>query len=104
MLSFEWDPDKNARNVAKHGVAFETAVRIFDGPVFTAIDARNDYGEVRYVSIGMVEMAAVLVVVHTDRNGRIRIVSARPASRRERARYEDALRKAALDRRDRRDP
>jgi hypothetical protein len=89
---FEWDERKNAANVAKHGVSFATASRIFEGPVLTAVDERQDYGEVRHKSIGMVDGMLVLVVTHTDRQGRIRIISARPAKRTERKRYEEAIR------------
>jgi len=67
---------KNLINIAKHGVSFELAVRIFDGPVLSWLDQRTDYGELRGVSIGMIDQAAVLTVVHTDRSGRVRIISA----------------------------
>jgi uncharacterized DUF497 family protein len=49
---FEWDHVKSMANVGKHGVSFETASRIFEGPVVTVVDARFDYGEVREISIG----------------------------------------------------
>ncbi|MFY7960017.1 MAG: BrnT family toxin [Elsteraceae bacterium] len=88
----EWDGAKNLQNIAKHGVSFELAQRIFDGPVLTWIDERRDYGEQREVSIGMVDGVLVLTVAHTDRSGVRRLISARPASRRERSRYEQALR------------
>jgi len=84
----EWDEVKNQRNIAKHGVSFELAQRIFDGPVLTWIDDRRDYEEQREISIGMVDDALVLTVAHTDRSGVRRLISARPASRRERSRYE----------------
>jgi hypothetical protein len=89
---FEWDDAKNTVNVAKHGVSFQLARRIFDGPVLTVRDDREDYGEVREISIGSIDNIAVLTVVHTDRQGKVRIISARPASERERRRYEEAIR------------
>jgi uncharacterized DUF497 family protein len=89
---YEWDDTKNAINIAKHGVGFRLAQRIFDGPVLTVRDDREDYGEVREISIGMVDGIAVLTVVHTDRQGKVRIISARPASERERRLYEEAIR------------
>ena len=89
---FEWDDTKNAINIAKHGVSFQLARRIFDGPVLTVRDDRVDYGEVREISIGTVDKSAILTVVHTDRQGKVRIISARPASARERRRYEEAIR------------
>ena len=91
-MQFEWDEVKNQSNIHKHGVSFETAKRIFEGLVVTWIDRRKDYGEVRYISIGQVEPAALIVVAHTNRNGRIRLISARPASRKERQAYHEQIR------------
>ena len=93
-MSFEWSLDKERSNIAKHGVSFALALRIFEGPVVTVEDTRFDYGEVRHISVGRVEEIVVLTVVHTDRSGRVRIISARVASRKERLRYERALRQA----------
>jgi uncharacterized DUF497 family protein len=89
---YEWDEAKNASNIAKHGVGFGLAWQIFNGPVLTAIDNRRNYGEQREISIGAVDGTVILTVVHTDRQGRMRIISARPASQRERNRYEQAIR------------
>jgi uncharacterized DUF497 family protein len=90
-MEFEWDDAKNAGNIAKHGIAFDDAKRIFEGPVFSWTDDRIDYGELRTISIGTIDSVAVVVVVHTDRMGRTRLISARRASQRERARYEASL-------------
>ena len=107
-MRFEWDEEKNRRNIAKHGLGFARAVRIFEGPTLDRIDDRKDYGEERIISIGRVEEVLILVVVHTNRPGgrpRIRagtgfgvtrIISARPAKRAERKIYEEALQKGAL--------
>ena len=95
-MPFEWDEDKNRRNIAKHGISFPQAARIFAGFTFSRVDDRFDYGEVREISIGSVDGAAVLVVVHTDRNGVCRLISARQARRSERERYDQELR-AAVD-------
>ncbi len=78
---FEWDRQKNLSNIAKHGLSFDTASRIFDGPVLKSIDDRFDYGEIRWTSIGSIGAAVIIVVTHTDRNGKIRIISARPAKK-----------------------
>lgn len=91
-MLFEWDESKNASNIAKHGVGFGIAHRIFEGRVLTLTDERYDYGEVRELSIGLVDGVLLLAVVHTDRDGRRRIISARRASRAEGKRYEEALR------------
>lgn len=85
---FEWDEAKNFANIAKHGVSFDVAKRIFDGPVLNSLDGRRNYGEVRRVGIGQVDGVLFPAVVHTARNGNTRIISARPAKRRERERYD----------------
>lgn len=85
---FEWDDAKNTTNIDKHGVSFAIAIRIFENRVLTFTDNRTDYGEVRELSIGQVDGAVFLTVVHTDRAGRRRIISARRANRKEKQRYE----------------
>ena len=77
----------------KHGISFEEALFIFDGDVLTGVDTRRDYGETRKISIGAIQGLIVIVVVHTDRNGLIRIISARLANRKERQKYHDYLRR-----------
>ena len=91
-MEFEWDEAKDAANIAKHGIGFATARRIFEGPVLTWADSRSDYGEAREHSIGAIDGILFLAVIHTDRQGVNRIISARRASRAERKRYEDAIR------------
>jgi len=92
-MDFEWDDAKNASNIGKHGVSFEQARRIFDGRVFAGPDTRS-YGERRWIAIGRLAPEVVLTVVFTERRGRRRLISARPASRKERKRYEEALQEA----------
>lgn len=92
-MKFEWDEDKNQINIAKHGIGFEKACLIFNGPTLDRVDDRKDYGEKRIISLGIVEDVLVLVVVHTDRDGVIRLISARPAKRSERSWYEKAIQK-----------
>lgn len=91
---FEWDEDKNAINLAKHGISFEEASDIFNGPVYTRNDDRFDYGETREISIGIIGEAIVINAVHTDREGRTRLISARKATKKERRLYFDYLEKA----------
>lgn len=95
-MGFEWDEKKNQVNVEKHGISFETARKIFDGPVLTWIDNRKDYGEPRWNSLGKVEGQLHLAVAHTDRDDNIRMISARVASQRERRMFENAERKNNL--------
>ncbi len=91
-MKLAWDPAKNAANIAKHGVSFEQAARIFDGPVLTGTDDRVYHGEMREISIGLLDGIATLVVVHTDRGGVTRIISARRALKTERELYAKTIR------------
>ena len=68
-MDFEWDETKNQTNVYKHGVDFETARRIFEGPVLSWLDVRRNYGEDRYISVGSIGAGALLVVAYTERKG-----------------------------------
>ena len=88
-MEFEWDETKNQANIRKHGIGFDTAKRIFEGTVATSPDRRRDYGGDRHIGIGRVEPGALIVVAPTERRGRIRLISARPASRKERRRYDE---------------
>ena len=92
-MKFEWDEEKNQSNIAKHGVSFGTATQIFQGPTLDRVDSRENYGEEHVISIGMIEGLLILVVVHTDREGVTRIISARRAKRPERERYDKEIRK-----------
>jgi uncharacterized DUF497 family protein len=87
-MKFDWDEDKNKQNIVKHGVDFKSATQIFKGVTLDFIDHRHNYGEEREISIGLLGAIAVIVVVHTDRDGVCRIISARKANKRERQRYE----------------
>lgn len=86
---FEWDEAKSRRNFRERGFDFEFATRIFDGPCIEEDDARKDYGERRIVATGKIE-ESIFVVVYTRRSGRHRIISARPAKRKERDEYRKA--------------
>jgi uncharacterized DUF497 family protein len=96
-LRFEWDEVKNRSNQRKHGISFEIAARVFADPFALTEQDRVEDGEPRWRTFGLVGDFALLVVAHTrrdeDSNGRpfevIRIISARPATRRERRRYEE---------------
>ena len=84
-MNLEWDDDKRRGNVAKHDVDMVRAARILDGPVMTREDGRNDYGEARYESVGYI--GDVCLVVWTQRDSVIRLISARRGGRRDRKRY-----------------
>ncbi|MGP1386036.1 MAG: BrnT family toxin [Thainema sp.] len=88
-MKFEWNSDKAARNLEKHGVSFQEAMTVFNDPLsVTFPDPDHSIGESRYVIIGMSRFGQVLVVAHTDRADRTRIISARKATRSERRFYE----------------
>jgi len=86
-VAFEWDENKSASNLEKHGISFDEAVRVFEGVYLSHIDPRENYGEVREITTGIIAETVVTVVVHTDRDEAIRIISARKANRRERNEY-----------------
>ncbi len=90
-MNYEWDAAKNITNQIKHGISFEEARLIFEGDVLTGVDGRRDYGETRYISIGAIQGLIVIAVIHTDRDGTTRIISARLANRSERQKYHDHL-------------
>lgn len=90
-LRFEWDAAKAESNLRKHGVAFEEAATVFADPLALTIDdPDHSREEDRFITLGVSGGNRLLVVVHTDREDRIRIISARPATRRERRSYEEA--------------
>ena len=97
-MRFEWDVEKARTNLRKHGVAFETAVHVFDDP-FRLLEWRGfEGGEDRWSMVGLVGAQLTLLVIHTypgdgDADERVRIVSARFATRHERDRYEQERRR-----------
>lgn len=89
---FEWDSDKAAANIEKHGVSFAEAVTVFfDSLSITIPDPLHSHDESRFVILGLSYQLRPLVVVHTDRGDRIRIISARLATSAERKRYESEV-------------
>jgi uncharacterized DUF497 family protein len=84
---FEWSDSKARANLKKHEVSFEMARLVFDDPAGTdEIDDREDYGEDRFIFSGKVGQR-LLTVTYAERDGRIRIISARKATRREQDSY-----------------
>lgn len=83
-LQFEWDPEKAKKNLKKHGVSFEEASTIFDDPQFISfLDNEHSDEEERYIPIGISEKLRLLIAAHTERIRRIRIISARKATKNE---------------------
>ena len=93
MSQFDWDAAKDRANQRKHGISFEEASTIFDGPVFTVED-EGPYLEIRERSFGLIGGVVVACVIHTDRDGVTRIISARKAKPNERKHFHAHLKKA----------
>jgi uncharacterized protein len=88
-VEFEWDPDKAAGNLAKHGVSFQEAASVFGDPLaITYYDPDHSDHEDRYLTFGHSAGGRLLVISHTDRGEGTRIISVRPMTRRERQKYE----------------
>ena len=85
-MEFEWDAEKERTNIAKHGLDFQTAVRVFLDPLLREVEDDRGYDELRWNVIGMVD-GRVLVVTYTVRGATYRIISARGAVPRERRYY-----------------
>lgn len=89
MLLFEWDPNKAASNLNKHEVTFDEATTVFQDTLSLTIDdPLHSADEERLIIIGMSHKNHILVVVHTERDDKVRIVSARKATNHERRYYE----------------
>ena len=89
-MEFEWDPRKAEINIKKHGVSFTEAGTIFgDEFSMTVHDPDHSVNEDRYITIGWSNRRRLLLVSHTDRGGRIRIISARELTKSERKVYEE---------------
>ena len=89
-IEFEWDSRKAASNLAKHEVSFEEAATVFGDPLGRIVaDPRHSSEEERFVLLGVSQEAHLLAVMFVDRSEAIRIISARPATRRERKDYEE---------------
>ena len=89
MLHFDWDPEKAKLNQEKHGVTFPEAATAFGDPLSVTIpDPEHSVGEARFILLGLSYQSRLVVVVHTETDDLIRIISARLATRGERRSYE----------------
>jgi len=90
-LQFEWDRAKARANLLKHGLSFEEAATVFgDQRAISITDPAHSLTEERFVTIGTSQRERILVVVATERRDKVRLLSARQASRKERKQYEEA--------------
>ena len=89
-MEFEWDENKAAANLSRHGVSFDEAKTVFDDPIYVDFyDPDHSYGEHRYIIIGQSQQGRLLIVSYTERGEFLRLVSAREVTRREREAYEE---------------
>lgn len=90
-MELEWDESKNRTNIRKHGLDFADAAEMFDGPVLVRPDTREDYGEERWIGIGLIAGRTAFVVFTEPYPSTIRIISLRKANHEERQEYECAI-------------
>jgi uncharacterized protein len=89
-MEFEADPIKAAHNLKKHKVSFEEAASVFGDPMaYTFADPDHSTGEKRWLTFGLSALSRVLAVVYTERRGKVRLISARRATKHERSIYEE---------------
>jgi uncharacterized protein len=89
-MEFEWDERKAATNERKHGISFHEAATVFGDPLaITFADPDHSESERRHVTFGLSRSNRLLVVAHTDRGHKVRIISARLMTRQERRIYEE---------------
>jgi len=91
-MELTWDEKKNEQNIKKHGFDFAEANQVFDSVLISSLDDSQDYGEDRWIAIGMLQNGTVVVVVFTEEeNDIIRMISMRKASKNEKERYEKEI-------------
>ena len=89
-MRFEWDKKKSKSNLAKHRVSFDEAATAFDDPLYIDFfDPEHSDDEHRYIRVGRSEQRRILVVSYTERNDKVRVISARVATNNERKAYEE---------------
>jgi len=88
-MKFEWDPQKAEANFKKHGISFQEAATVFGDPLAITFPDPDHSEEDRQITFGLSLQKRLMVVSHTQRRNRTRIISARPISRKERVIYEE---------------
>jgi len=87
---YEWDNRKDADNLIKHGLSFSDVESVFEGDTLTFEDTRFDYGEPRFITFGLL-VNRLVVIAHTSRDNKIRIISMRKGNKREQEIYKKRL-------------
>jgi len=89
-MEFEWDEEKAAANLTKHGVSFDVAKTVFDDPLYVDFyDPDHSVDEHRYIIIGESPQRRLIIVSYTERDNVVRLVSAREVTKSERETYEE---------------
>jgi uncharacterized DUF497 family protein len=89
-MEFEWDEEKAVANLAKHSVSFNEAKTVFDDPLYVDFyDPDHSFDELRYIIIGESKQGRLIIVSYTERDNRVRLISAREVTRSERETYEE---------------
>ena len=89
-MKFIWDRRKNKNNIEKHDLDFADAYKVFASPMLTGVDDREDYGEDRWIGIGLMDGRVVIIVFTEPEEDTIRVISFRKATTDERKKYEQA--------------
>ena len=89
-MRFEWDEAKRQSNIRKHGIDFIGTEEVFQGKTVTILDERLDYGEERFITLGLLK-GRVVVIAHTETDEVIRIISVRKATKNEETSYFKAI-------------
>lgn len=87
-MKFIWDRRKNEANIKKHELDFADAYKVFESPMLVGVDDREDYGEDRWIGVGLMENRVVVIVFTEPDEDTIRIISFRKATTEERNNYE----------------
>ena len=90
-MTIEWDEQKNQTNIRKHSLSFVDAWEIFEAPMLVTLDDREDYGEERWVGIGLIQTRTVVVIYTEPDHETVRIISLRKALKHERQAYNEYL-------------
>jgi hypothetical protein len=89
-MKFTWDEKKRRANILNHGFDFVDAKKVFEGVTFTLEDDRFDYGEERFITLGLLK-GTVIVIAHTEKGNEIRVISMRKATKHEQKIYFEGL-------------
>ena len=90
-MRFEWDESKRESNIVKHGIDFADAPRLFLAPMRTILDLRQDYGEDRFIGLGLLDSRVVAVAFTEPEENTIRVLSLRRALAHEKKQYEQYI-------------